>query len=270
MNKDLIFDATGKDETDYGKVIKIHFYKLGEFGDSTEVIFELKKVADLATVIEIVNSVYNGMIHYMANGVDMYAVKYPLLIYYIADKFSSIDVSSILNRTIDENGNEVLNLDINKADLFASSQYGIQIYKAIINDLNNNEYNSLTQIHKLLDKKIEMFERQVLSNSPTDDVINEVYSLVHEFKEFAEKLSKQADKIDVSKVLEGLNSMTPQNIVEEYLKASRKNKSTNDTAKKTISEYKNYKQNRINRQKRTLMPEAGKDIITLQQKTDGE
>lgn len=212
MKKDLKFNMI-----DVDKGIK-------EFEiEGTDKKFKLQTKADLTTVIDIVETVYSNMMRYMANGIDMYAVKQPLLTYYIMDKLSNIDVSGVLNVTTDENGNEVTNLDVNKANQLCTNGFGTIIYRMMLLDVENDEYNSIFQIHQLLNRKIEMFERQVLSNSPADDVINEVYSLVHEFKEFAEKLSKQADKIDISKAFESLKDMTPQNLVNEYLSSKFSN-----------------------------------------------
>lgn len=272
MEKDIVFNIADKNEGYRSFTIE---------GVDTE--FKLQTKADLTTVIDIAETVYNNMMRYMANGIDMYAVKQPLFTYYIMDKLSNIDVSGVLDVTTDQNGNEVTNLDVNKANQLCTSGFGTIIYRMMLLDVENDEYNSIFQIHQLLNRKIEMFERQVLSNSPTDDVINEVYSLVHEFKEFTEKLSKQADKIDISKAFESLKDMTPKNFVDEYLKSENRHDIIKDILEKedvkkikssdtgkTNKKYNNYKQSRNSRQKRTLMPEAGKDVIEFVQSKDGE
>ncbi len=203
-----------------------------EFSDpvsDTECIqYKLQTKTDFAMVLAIATAVFNDMLTYQSGGIDMYAVKQPLLVYHIADNLSNIDVSELLNYTTDESGNDVVNLDINKANQLCTSELGTIIYRMMLLDIDNDEYNSIFQIHQLLNKKIELFERQMLSNSPTDYVINEVYSLVHEFKEFAEKLNKQADKVDISKAFDALQDMTPQNLVNEYLSSKFSNTKESD------------------------------------------
>lgn len=273
MEKDIVFNITDKNEG---------YRSFSIEGVDTE--FKLQTKADLTTVIDIVETVYNNMMRYMANGIDMYAVKQPLLTYYIMDRLSNIDVSGVLDVTTDENGDEITNLDVNKANQLCTSEFGTIIYRMMLLDIENDEFNSIFQIHQLLNRKIEMFERQVLNTSPTDDVINEVYSLVHEFKEFAEKLSKQADKVDISKIFENLKYMTPKNFVEEYLKSDNrhdmiKNIMNKDDANKNVTKnirqankkYNNYKQSRRTKQNRALQPkDADKDIINFVQNKDGE
>lgn len=185
--------------------------------------FKLQTKTDLAEVAKIVTDTFNVMLSCQKDGIDMYTIKQPVLTYYIMNRLSNIDVSEFLEYTTDENGNEKIILDVNKANQLCTSEFGTIIYRMMLLDIENDEFNSIFQIHQLLNRKIEMFERQVLNSSPTDDVINEVYSLVHEFKEFAEKLSKQADKVDISKVFENLKDMTPQNIVNEYLSSKFSN-----------------------------------------------
>ena len=190
-------------------------------GTNTKVKLQTK--TDLNTVSAIVTATFNSMLAYQKNGIDMYTVKQPLLTYFIMDKLSNVDVSDVLIYNINKDMVEEASIDINKANQLCTSSFGTIIYRMMLLDVENDEYNSIFQIHQLLNKKIEMFERQVLSNSPADDVINEVYSLVHEFKEFTEKLSKQADKIDISKAFESLKDMTPKNFVDEYLSSKFSN-----------------------------------------------
>ena len=77
--------------------------------------------------------------------------------------------------------------------------------------------------------------------------------------------------------------MTPKNFVEEYLKSENRHDIIKDILEKedvkkikssdtgkTNKKYNNYKQSRNSRQKRTLMPEAGKDVIEFVQSKDGE
>lgn len=166
------------------------------------------------TVVGIVDAVYNAMLNIPDN---MYFIKRPLLVYHILNEMSNLDVSDILeinendNKTNDTEQKYKVNLD--KAFALSVSDYG-----KIINTLlsGSNGYNSVYAIGQLLDKKLEILERNILNSSPSDDVLNELWLIFNNINTTLDKIGEKVNVIDIEKLNKKISKITPKSLIEAY------------------------------------------------------